>query len=107
MDFVTPRTHPPGLLDRWLKEMTASLLVVGHTHKPMLHRSEHGLVINPGSVISAPVVSTSEVAIGSDVSPTPGTDSRRPTASTGSGSPSPRPGPSDLFEAPWPRRFRS
>jgi predicted phosphodiesterase len=59
MDFVTPRTHPPELLDRWLKEMTDSLLVVGHTHKPMLHRSEHGLVINPGSVISAPVVSTS------------------------------------------------
>jgi predicted phosphodiesterase len=33
--------------------------VIGHTHKPMLYRSEHGLVINPGSVISAPVVSTS------------------------------------------------
>ncbi len=59
MDFVTRQTHPPYLLDRWLKEMDASLLVVGHTHKPMLYRSEHGLVINPGSVISAPVVSTS------------------------------------------------
>ena len=59
MDFVTRQTHPPELLDRWLKEMNANLLVVGHTHKPMLYRSEHGLVINPGSVISAPVVSTS------------------------------------------------
>ncbi len=59
MDFVTRKTHPPYLLDRWLKEMDASLLVVGHTHKPMLYRSEFGLVINPGSVISAPVVSTS------------------------------------------------
>jgi putative phosphoesterase len=59
MDFVTKSTHPPALLDRWLRDMNANLLVVGHTHKPMLYRSEHGLVINPGSVISAPVVSTS------------------------------------------------
>ncbi len=59
MEFVTRSTHPPYLLDRWLAEMGASLLVIGHTHKPMLYRSEHGLVINPGSVVSAPVVSTS------------------------------------------------
>jgi putative phosphoesterase len=59
MDFVTRKTHPPALLDRWLAEMGARFLMVGHTHKPMLYRSEHGLVINPGSVISAPVVSTS------------------------------------------------
>jgi putative phosphoesterase len=59
MEFVTRSTHPPEKLDGWLKEMGASLLVVGHTHKPMLYRSEFGLVVNPGSVISAPVVSTS------------------------------------------------
>ena len=59
LDFVTPKTHPPWFLDQYLTKMGASLLVVGHTHRPMLHRSEHGLVINPGSVISAPVVSTS------------------------------------------------
>ncbi len=40
MDFVTRKTHPPDLLDRWLQEMDANLLVVGHTHKPMLYRSE-------------------------------------------------------------------
>ena len=59
MDFVTRKTHPPALLDRWLREMNANLLVIGHTHKPMLYRSAAGLVINPGSVVSAPVVSTS------------------------------------------------
>ena len=59
MEFVTRQTHPPALLDRWLAEMGANLLVVGHTHKPMLYRSGQGLVINPGSVVSAPVVSTS------------------------------------------------
>ena len=30
-----------------------------HTHKPMWFRCGSGLVINPGSVVSAPVVSTS------------------------------------------------
>jgi putative phosphoesterase len=59
LDFVTRKTHPPALLDRWLGEMNANLLVIGHTHKPMLYRSPAGLVINPGSVVSAPVVSTS------------------------------------------------
>ncbi len=59
MDFVTRKTHPPYLLDRWLGEMGVSLLVVGHTHLPMLYRSDRGLVINPGSVFSARGVSTS------------------------------------------------
>jgi putative phosphoesterase len=34
MDFVTRQTHPPYLLDRWLEEMNANVLIVGHTHKP-------------------------------------------------------------------------
>lgn len=59
MDFVTRKTHPPYRLDRYLSETGARLLVIGHTHRPMLYRSDFGLVINPGSVISAPVVSTS------------------------------------------------
>jgi putative phosphoesterase len=59
MDFVTKQTHSLDRLDRWLTELDVNLLVVGHTHKPMLYRSPNGLVINPGSVISAPVVSTS------------------------------------------------
>jgi putative phosphoesterase len=59
MDFVTRKSHPPERLDRWLREMGVTFLVIGHTHKPMFYRSEHGLVINPGSVVSAPVVSTS------------------------------------------------
>ena len=35
-------------------------LVVGHTHQPMWYRSpEGGLVVNPGSVVSMPVVDLS------------------------------------------------
>ncbi len=59
MDFVTRKTHPTHLLDHWLSRMNASLLITGHTHKPMWVEVAHGLIINPGSVISAPVVSTS------------------------------------------------
>ena len=59
MDFVTRKTHPTHLLDGWLAKMNADLLIVGHTHKPMWYLGSRGLVINPGAVISAPVVSTS------------------------------------------------
>ena len=59
MEFVSLKTHPPRILDAWLQERNVSFLVLGHTHQPMLYRSIYGLVINPGSVISAPVVSTS------------------------------------------------
>ena len=59
MDYVTRSSHPPALLRRLLEKLDANLLVVGHTHKPMWYRCERGFVINPGSVISAPVVSTS------------------------------------------------
>ncbi len=59
MDYVTRSSHPPAVLRRLLQDLDADLLVVGHTHKPMWYRCDRGLVINPGSVISAPVVSTS------------------------------------------------
>jgi putative phosphoesterase len=59
MDYVTRKTHPPALLRPLLRKLDANLLVVGHTHQPMWYRCERGFVINPGSVVSAPVVSTS------------------------------------------------
>ena len=59
MTYITRKTHPPALLRGLLRDMTAQLLVVGHTHKPMWYRCDDGLVINPGSVVSAPVVSSS------------------------------------------------
>ena len=59
MDFVTRKTHPNHLLEHWLSTMGTSLMITGHTHKPMWLECAHGLVINPGSIISAPLVSTS------------------------------------------------
>jgi putative phosphoesterase len=59
MEFVLPRTHPRELLTRDLKALDADLLVMGHTHEPAWYRCEAGLVVNPGSLISLPVVRSS------------------------------------------------
>ena len=52
-------SHGPEVLDDLLEQLGADVLVVGHTHAPMWYRGERGLVINPGSAISMPVVRTS------------------------------------------------
>lgn len=54
MEFVTRRDHPPKVLRGWLTDLRADVLVVGHTHEPMAFRCAEGLVVNPGSVLSAP-----------------------------------------------------
>ena len=59
MEFVNRRSHPPAVLRGYLSELSCQFLVVGHTHKPMWFRCPEGLVINPGSVVSMPVVNSS------------------------------------------------
>lgn len=59
MEFVTRGTHPPAVLRGYLDTVGADLLVVGHTHEPMWYRCDRGLVVNPGSLISAPGVQSS------------------------------------------------
>lgn len=59
MEFVTRKDHSPKILRDWLTTIRADFLVVGHTHEPMWFRCSEGLVVNPGSVISAPRVTTS------------------------------------------------
>jgi putative phosphoesterase len=59
MEFMIRRTHPPSVLRGLLDDLKADFLVVGHTHEPMWYRGGRGLVVNPGSTISAPVVRTS------------------------------------------------
>jgi predicted phosphodiesterase len=43
----------------YLNDLTCDLLVVGHTHCPMWFRCSDGMVVNPGSVVSMPVVDSS------------------------------------------------
>jgi putative phosphoesterase len=60
MEFVNRRTHPPAVLRGYLRALGCDLLVVGHTHQPMWYRSPGGgLVVNPGSVVSMPVIDSS------------------------------------------------
>ncbi len=59
MQYIVRSTHGPAVLDALLEEVSADVLVGGHTHAPMWYRGEKGLVVNPGAVISIPVVRTS------------------------------------------------
>jgi predicted phosphodiesterase len=59
MEFVTRQSHPPDVLRRYLRDLRCELLVVGHTHQPMWFRGDEGLVVNPGSVVSAARIDTS------------------------------------------------
>ena len=60
MEFVNRATHPPAVLGSYLRTLGCDLLVVGHTHQPMWYRSPAGrLVVNPGSVVSMPVIDSS------------------------------------------------
>jgi putative phosphoesterase len=59
MEFVTPRTHPRRVLRGYLLDLQCNFLVVGHTHRPMWFRCPDGIVVNPGSAVSMPVVDSS------------------------------------------------
>lgn len=59
MEFVNRSTHVPDVLRNDLATLGSDLLVVGHTHRPMWYRCPEGLVVNPGSLVSMPVVKTS------------------------------------------------
>ena len=43
----------------YLSLLSCDFLIVGHTHRPMWYRCREGLVLNPGSVVSMPVVDSS------------------------------------------------
>jgi putative phosphoesterase len=59
MEFVNRSSHPPSVLRGYLQALDCDFLVVGHTHQPMWFRCREGLVVNPGSVVSMPVIDSS------------------------------------------------
>jgi putative phosphoesterase len=59
MEFVNPSSHPRKVLRGYLTDLSCDLLVVGHTHRPMWFRCPDGMVVNPGSVVTMPVVDSS------------------------------------------------
>ncbi|MBV8265776.1 MAG: metallophosphoesterase family protein [Planctomycetaceae bacterium] len=58
-EFVSPYKPLPASIVRFWEEDDADILVLGHTHIPMIERSTRGLIINPGSVLGVPGVQTS------------------------------------------------
>ena len=47
--YVRP-DHPRAELAAWLEREAVDLLLMGHTHQPLVARLERGLAVNPGSV---------------------------------------------------------
>jgi putative phosphoesterase len=60
MTYLVPRHFSRAQLRALLVDVDADLLVVGHSHIPGWYRCDRGLIVNPGSVLSArPGVSSS------------------------------------------------
>ena len=68
MEYILRDTHHADVLDHLLEANDVDVLVGGHTHAPMWYRGARGLVVNPGAVISLPVVRTSRTFALLDVS---------------------------------------
>jgi putative phosphoesterase len=58
-EFVSPYKPLPESVERFWDESDAQVLILGHTHQPMIHRDPRGTIINPGSVLGVPGVQTS------------------------------------------------
>jgi putative phosphoesterase len=59
MEFVNRNTHPRRVLRGYLRDLNCDFLIIGHTHRPMYFRCPDGAVINPGSVVSVPLIDSS------------------------------------------------
>ena len=58
-EFVTPYKPLPESVERLCDGGEADVVVLGHTHIPMIERRPRGLLINPGSVLGVPGIQTS------------------------------------------------
>jgi putative phosphoesterase len=58
-EFVTPYKPPPLSVERFWYRNDAEVLILGHTHIPMIERGPHGMIVNPGSVLGVTGVQTS------------------------------------------------
>jgi predicted phosphodiesterase len=58
-EFVTTYKPLPASVERFWAAGEAQVLILGHTHIPMIERGPKGTLINPGSVLGVPGVQTS------------------------------------------------
>ncbi|HEV3168519.1 MAG TPA: metallophosphoesterase family protein [Isosphaeraceae bacterium] len=58
-EFVSPYKPVPESVDKFWSESDAKVLILGHTHIPMIDRTPRGTIINPGSVMGVTGIQTS------------------------------------------------
>jgi putative phosphoesterase len=58
-EYVTPYRPLPASVERFWAAGDAQVLILGHTHIPMIARGPCGTLVNPGSVLRVPSVPTS------------------------------------------------
>lgn len=58
-EFVSPYKPLPPSVDNFWDDAEGGLLILGHTHIPMIVRGSRGTIVNPGSVLGVPGVQTS------------------------------------------------
>ena len=58
-ECVSPYKSTPESVERFWAEGIANVLILGHTHLPMIDRGSGGTIINPGSVLGVPGIPTS------------------------------------------------
>jgi putative phosphoesterase len=58
-EYVTPYRPFPASVESFWAAREAQVLILGHTHIPMIGRGPCGTLINPGSVLRVPGVPTS------------------------------------------------
>jgi putative phosphoesterase len=58
-EYVTPYRPLPVSIEGFWRASDAQVLILGHTHIPMIGRGPCGTVINPGSVLCVPGIPTS------------------------------------------------
>lgn len=59
VEFITPYRPMPQSINEFWPTTHARILILGHTHIPMVDRSGPGLIVNPGSIVGVPGVQTS------------------------------------------------
>ena len=59
LEFVSPYKPLPESVHQFWAESDAELLILGHTHIPMIDRQPKGTIVNPGSILGLPTVQTS------------------------------------------------
>jgi putative phosphoesterase len=59
MEFVTPYKPLPPSVEQFWASTDAHILILGHSHIPMIERGAAGTIINPGSILGVPGVQTS------------------------------------------------